>query len=503
MRKCGIHLYRTEGVEFPPNSAIHKGRKLGLASIFKDAGMHLKLYKALSELPLLANNAAFDLGALQRYMTEYWQPQLEEWHAFVLIVPKIAYLVDYQIIHAAGVMFDYGDNSTNSRPREGCAIAFNKIGNNDLLYIRTLAHEIGHLFNLLHPLDHIPQRDITGTIMDTFGDLLQSDLYPHGMKLSFSDQDSAWLQNAPESSVQPGGDEFRLGGSTRSDMPINIGKTDADEVLRFMVSTRNNTFLQGDLVELRLSLQNTAKRSVQVDPSLEIFGDSLKVWVVDPQGRRQLFQPIMKLCQDTKVGVELQRGEEILRNTIMSFGRFGQVFDSPGIYSVEATYLASIDGGRTILHSNKHELEIRAPSTEHEVEFVKLMKNSEVTLFTLCRGGILNRSLTTAMKYLASQHTGSVIAQQMRMAIAQHSMGSRHAFFSARAVDNILKDINEENLDYEQKAELSVRRAFLNRLLGEHVSKERNMKKYVESACICRPDVDEMSRDIRSFINGN
>ncbi|MCY2966470.1 MAG: hypothetical protein NT069_23035 [Planctomycetota bacterium] len=104
-----------------------------------------------------------------------------------------------------GLMFDTGASDTDGRPREGCAIAYRRVGTDPRAYLRTVAHELGHVFNLGHPGEGLEPFG-----QDSFNTLMvpTESLNPARAEFRFTESQRDWLANGPEDYVRPGGQEY-------------------------------------------------------------------------------------------------------------------------------------------------------------------------------------------------------------------------------------------------------------------------------------------------------
>jgi len=119
-----------------------------------------------------------------------------------------------------GLMFATGEGAKRCGPRTGCAIAYARVHDQPKVYLRTVAHELGHVFNLAHPGSggEALEADAANSLMAPLSDLRPNDQLSEAIEFRFSRRDMHWLTHAPEEFVRPGGCEF---GARPPDWPMS------------------------------------------------------------------------------------------------------------------------------------------------------------------------------------------------------------------------------------------------------------------------------------------
>jgi hypothetical protein len=102
-------------------------------------------------------------------------------------------------------MFDCGAADLDGVPREGCAVAWNRVCADPRIGLHTLAHELGHVFNLRHPHEDSPPEHHGRTLMFETRVLARSRAFPADIEFDFSSTGKAWLADGPDDFVRPGG----------------------------------------------------------------------------------------------------------------------------------------------------------------------------------------------------------------------------------------------------------------------------------------------------------
>jgi hypothetical protein len=185
----------------------HQGNAYRLESILLSLGVDCTLTRADRPLPEHPRGFASSLVDLDDMLRSHRVGVSDGpcWRATVLLVPSIAYYSGGRIRRPIGVMFDVGKGSSPHRSREGCAVACRWVAENPVLYLRSLAHEVGHLFNLTHPHEDEPPVYTGDTLMFETRQLSRSRRFPENVRLEFSEANRAWIRETPEGFVRPGG----------------------------------------------------------------------------------------------------------------------------------------------------------------------------------------------------------------------------------------------------------------------------------------------------------
>ena len=203
--RCELRLCKSPSVAWPPDAVEQNGRTYCLESILQSLGVECRLMRVDRPLPEHPRGLSASLVDLDDMLRPHRVPPSDEqcWRATALLVPSIAYYSGGRVRRPMGVMFDVGDRM--HRSREGCAVACRSVANSPLLYLRSLAHELGHVFNLMHPHEDEPPLYSGDTLMFETRCLSRSRRFPANVRFEFSDANRAWLIEAPEHFVRPGG----------------------------------------------------------------------------------------------------------------------------------------------------------------------------------------------------------------------------------------------------------------------------------------------------------
>ena len=201
------------GTDWPPDTVLHRNSEVSLEKIFAACGIALKIEKVNSDLPGLPGGRSFEIADLYAMLeATSMQEHLPvlPWIATVFIVPEILITHDYRYRRPFGLMFDTNTTEVRKQTRRGCAIAYNRVRTEPKVFLRTLAHELGHIFNLGHPGEDAEpfSVDAINTLMVPTKNLRPPNRLPETIEFRFSLLQREWLKSAPDDYVRPGGFEY-------------------------------------------------------------------------------------------------------------------------------------------------------------------------------------------------------------------------------------------------------------------------------------------------------
>lgn len=213
-KNCTLLFRKVAGTTWPPDVLTHRGAVVSLVDIFAEAGIFLHCLWLDDDLASPVGGRSFEpadlRSALCSTLTKYNSMKTAEWAACILIVPEILTVANGRFSRPLGLMFDTTASDSGIKPRQGCAISWRRVQDDDRTYLRTLAHELGHVFNLRHPGEagepFAP--DAVNTLMVPNQYLRPADRYPDTIEFRFSSADRTWLRYAPDDFVRPGGADY-------------------------------------------------------------------------------------------------------------------------------------------------------------------------------------------------------------------------------------------------------------------------------------------------------
>ncbi|WP_185878935.1 hypothetical protein [Variovorax sp. MHTC-1] len=213
MEQLRIVQLCSEGISPLVFEALWGGAWVSLADLIRQLGFHVNI--SIQQSPVNVEVAWPD-DLCSVLDAEVRRPEYSDGTPtiFLFVVKEIAYRSDNKELHPLGLMFDFGASDTDRRPRMGLAIASKPISKESAaLQLRTLAHEIGHCLNLLHPIDE--QRPVDKYIMTPTMSLVLAGLLP-GEPI-FHPLDVEFALETEREFVVPGGQPF----GSRPNSPID------------------------------------------------------------------------------------------------------------------------------------------------------------------------------------------------------------------------------------------------------------------------------------------
>lgn len=347
MREAQVVVVNTPSTLYP-KAVRHRGRSVSLSSIFKKGGIFLDVRRRKVD-PKKAT-ATFDLAQLHRLMRTVPKSG-NKWSATVLIVPWIQVYDNGIPLRLRGVMFDAGGGNLEGPEREGCAVSYQSVAGSAKGFLRTVAHELGHVFNLTH----------TGrrgtTIMYPTKAVVAAGDFPSNIDFSFENKDANWLRSGDAEWVRPGGRPFRGGGPS----PDAERRTLDGVILK--ISTRWEEYRPGEPLRLRYALRNNRQDSVSVAglPTTS----SQQAWVcARSQGYdRYELRPPYYYC-DNRGPVIVKPGGRLLWGEYLSPD---PRLDALGEHSIEARVAVCFEGREHVVEGSTQVKRSLARSVDSEL----------------------------------------------------------------------------------------------------------------------------------------
>lgn len=496
MRKATVEIDKVVTTEWPPRQVDKDGQVHSLASIYAAAGMELTVNYDEANLPLPATGPDFDLPSLHEYMTRHRRAVRDGWYAHILIVPNIEYAEGWQISRPLGVMYDFRSADLNNMPREGCAMSMHAVSSSPLVYLRTLAHELGHVFNLLHPKHEIPPQPIGTTIMNQTMDLQNLGGFPENIRYDFSQANQAWLAQGPAEFVRPGGRPF-------ADRPDEAGDLARDEALHVTpgltleVSTRSPDFELGEPVYLRVTLRNDGHAPIDVNSLLSLSSGTVDVWITTPGNREFRFRPALTICDDSRP-VLLPPGQEILASEPIFFGARGHTFPAPGVYKIRARYQCTVKGRALAASAKQYSIEVKPATSAADIDVADAMASPSAALYLILRGGAHLRGAEATLSRVVDRSPSRAVAQHARLAMAAQALTLESS--DVTKANQLLKELKPDVLDRTHRAEYERLRGLASACSGDPLGKDRALEQFEELAEKSRPEPEHLVHDTQQWI---
>ncbi|HET9957158.1 MAG TPA: hypothetical protein VFQ61_21825 [Polyangiaceae bacterium] len=498
MRKATVEIDKVTGTEFPPRSVRHDGQEYSLASIFRDAGIELSVVEDQADLPPPPPGQDFDLPLLHEYMSKYRKETRDGWYAHILVVPRIEYQEGWSIVKPLGVMYDFRSGDLNNMPREGCAMSMSAVPADPRAYLRTLAHELGHVFNLLHPKAELPPQAIDTSLMNQTADLQALGAFPDNIELSFSASNKLWLSQGPAEFVMPGGRPY----TARPDDAGTLVRDEALEVtsgLTLEISTRAGTFELGEPLYLRITLRNDTKQPMLVNSTLSIADGSVEVWITTPSHREFRFKPVVATCHEAQ-SVMLPPGAEILASEPIFFGAGGHSFPAPGPYQIRARLQATASGRQLAAVSKAYAIEVLPPVSAADVDVADALASPSAALYLILRGGAHLRGAEATLSRIVREAPSRAAAQHAKLAMAAQALTP--TTLNPEKAAHLLESVALERLDRTHRAEHQRLLGLARACQGDERRLEAAVQQFETLAQSSRVAAESLVDDTKRWIEG-
>jgi hypothetical protein len=357
---------------FPPVAVAWRGRRVDFDSCFRDAGISLSA--ATRPTSAVSSNVVWDTGTLQHLLNDDFSLNVPG-----EVSPSYLFIANqYADARVLGIMFDLSKRFGSAVFYSTLQTAFPNTFNEN--YLRTVVHEVGHVFNLKHsfePGTFAQEGDAALSFMNYpflytgFGvGRSPEDRYWSAFDFQFAGGELEFLCHGPRDQVFTGArylgndpQDPREGRDLlRQPGPQRGSPTDLQFSLRLRPLRRGNLFRFGEPVHFEAELANVGNRRVTVQRSLQPTTAITRYIVQKPNGKIVGFEPPFACCQK-RDDLLLSPGRSFHNEICLAFGNEGGfVFMEPGRYRVQGIY----KGAGAPLYSNVLSLWVRYPTSEEE-----------------------------------------------------------------------------------------------------------------------------------------
>lgn len=344
--------YRTD-LESP----LPAPRSLSIVESFRDAGIEMK--PAGSPIAVRSAGKSWSNAelhaAMERSLGTLNSPQWKVW---------LFHARTYEKEGALGMMFDQ-----QGKERQGCAVFYRMIGGDGQVQRRaqlhTCLHEIGHCFNLYHPFTLSPVQPKLPVRRAALSWMNYPWKFPRGeveywkeFSFQFDDGELIHLRHGFRNDVIMGGRQFDGNGDLRSPEPPRRSslRPGADGSALELRLEAPESLKHGEplWVELRLSSKGSKPRRVHT--CLHPREGYVQV-VIRRQGAEPVvFEPLFRRCMERRCVWLAPGNPPLYESALLGFGKRGFYLEQPGLYEIQAEYLA-LDGSRVA--SNRLTLRVR------------------------------------------------------------------------------------------------------------------------------------------------
>ena len=397
----GVERWLTYDTSLLPRPAGVAAEELTLEKIYGRAGIEVTRSSAVNAVPGAGSgaNAQWNNQELHDAMIANWsRSEGDPWAMWVFFAKEYENEPGFVTF---GIMFD----TIGTYERSGTAIFSKSIedfypadtANRDAIikrhHFRTMIHEIGHAFNLLHSwqkeLPGYPGWHSSVVNEPNAGSFMNypyrvaggEDAYWRDFGFRFSDQELLFLRHAPEAFINMGAAAFGTSHaeteSTMELMPELSGQDPEQATLQLdlRVNKERPVFQFMEPVALELKLKNISNKPRLVENTiLEDIGH-MTINITRNQSETKQYRSYSQLCfADEKI--TLQPGESLYSSLFLSAGSLGWYIADPGTY--EITVVLSVDReddeGKEIV-SSSFSLIVLRPDVQRRREEEKLAQD--------------------------------------------------------------------------------------------------------------------------------
>lgn len=371
LRRVVIEVDGIDGTEPPPEITGAGGRVVSIARAFEDAGCDVTVNVDPFRGRGSGNVRGFTPAEIHRAMQDVRgnPPPADRLHVHLFVCGYLA--GDPNVL---GIMYDFGEDDLNRRPREGVSIFYDhpmlsdpRVPRDERLreYVFTAVHEIGHALNLLHSFDKSRPASLSW--------MNYPHLFPFGQEApqghdgtvefwrrfpeSFDEEELHHLRHGTPREVAAGGFPFGtyeegtsapLGGSAdprRTSLGANPLRVIGD--VELCVTPLKRQYALGEPVFLCIKARNVGTHVRLIPNALDPTEGYVRLTIRRPDGRVELYRPPMRLCKQAQM-VAVPPGSDLTFDGAPLFlSAGGPVFTEPGTYLIRAD-LAGVDGSRVV-----------------------------------------------------------------------------------------------------------------------------------------------------------
>ena len=442
----GVERWLTYDTSLLPRPAGVAAEELTLEKIYGRAGIEITRSSEVNAVSGAAAgfNARWSNQELHDAMIANWsRHEGDPWAMWVFFAKEYENEPGFVTF---GIMFD----TIGTYERSGTAIFSKSIedfypadtANRDAIikrhHFRTMIHEIGHAFNLLHSW----QKELPGypgwhsslvnepnarSFMNYPGRVTGGETaYWRDFEFRFSDQELLFLRHAPEAFVNMGENAFGTShAETESAMELRPELSGQDLAqANFQLDLRINkdrpVFEFMEPVALELKLKNISNQPRSVDKAiLEDIGH-MTINITRNQDETKQYRSYAQICF-AEEKITLQPGESLYSNIFLSAGSLGWYIADPGTY--EITVSLSVDRendeGKEIV-SSSFSLIVLRPNMQRRREEEKLAQdifNDDVGRILAFQGSRILRSGNDTLQELTERFPTSNAVPHAQVAL--------------------------------------------------------------------------------------
>ncbi len=252
-------------------------------------------------------------------------------------------------------------------------------------FIRSAAHEVGHIFNMIHQNDEAGNdNSIMTTSPSVAGVLNDAGLdFPEDINLSFNALCRHHLIHRPDPWVRPGALEFTgsLAGSPEAD---DVYIYDSSRMKMELTLSKQNIKL-GEILKVSWKVTNTSRNTIVSPERITDSSFTARVSITYPDGSIRFVRPVDANADIENPLTELKPGQSRASETTLFWNKKGFTFTNSGKHTIEINLMWANEGFYSCVNASE-DLWVDYPVTVQENNVAALMLHEDVGRYVMLRG---------------------------------------------------------------------------------------------------------------------